>query len=410
MGNALIARNFYILTILTPKHKQMNIYFKKQVWKLFLLLFAILIGIGSLLYTNHLVKRLSKEERKKIEIWAEATRQLGQQGIDSENINFLVKIIQNNETVPVILINNKEDIISYRNLDTSKVQHPGYLEKTLEEMKEEHEPIEIELNENKKHYIYYKDSIILTKLLYYPYIQLGVILLFIMIAYYAFSVSRKAEQNKVWVGLSKETAHQLGTPTSSLMAWVEMLKLKNVDNKIVDELERDTLRLEKIAARFSRIGSKPVMKKNSLNKLLDSSKQYMDKRFSEKVDLQLNLPSKELFIPLDTALFEWVIENVCKNSYDAIEGAGIIKIDIKENKSYIYIDIIDSGKGIPKSKHKIIFKPGFTTKKSGWGLGLSLSKRIIEDYHDGKIFVLQSDHGGKGTTIRIILKKEHESA
>jgi len=388
----------------------MNIYFKKQVWKLFLLLFAILIGIGSLLYTNHLVKRLSKEERKKIEIWAEATRQLGQQGIDSENINFLVKIIQNNETVPVILINNKEDIISYRNLDTSKVQHPGYLEKTLEEMKEEHEPIEIELNENKKHYIYYKDSIILTKLLYYPYIQLGVILLFIMIAYYAFSVSRKAEQNKVWVGLSKETAHQLGTPTSSLMAWVEMLKLKNVDNKIVDELERDTLRLEKIAARFSRIGSKPVMKKNSLNKLLDSSKQYMDKRFSEKVDLQLNLPSKELFIPLDTALFEWVIENVCKNSYDAIEGAGIIKIDIKENKSYIYIDIIDSGKGIPKSKHKIIFKPGFTTKKSGWGLGLSLSKRIIEDYHDGKIFVLQSDHGGKGTTIRIILKKEHESA
>ncbi len=388
----------------------MNIYSKKQVWKLFLLLFAILIGIGSLLYTNHLVKRLSEEEREKVEIWAEATRQLGQQGIDGGNINFLVKIIQNNETVPVILVNNKEEIISYRNLDTSKVQHPGYLEKTLVEMKEEHEPIEIELNENKKHYIYYKDSIILTKLLYYPYIQLGVILLFIMIAYYAFSVSRKAEQNKVWVGLSKETAHQLGTPTSSLMAWVEMLKLKHVDNKIVDELERDTLRLEKIAARFSRIGSKAVMKKNSLNKLLDSSKQYMDKRFSEKVDLQLNLPSKELFIPLDTALFEWVIENVCKNSYDAIEGAGKINIDIKENKSKIYIDISDTGKGIPKSKHKTIFKPGFTTKKSGWGLGLSLSKRIIEDYHDGKIFVLQSDHGGKGTTIRIVLKKEHESA
>jgi K+-sensing histidine kinase KdpD len=386
----------------------MNIYSKKQVWKLFLLAFAIFIGIGSLLYTNHLVKRLSEEERKKVEIWAEATRQLGQQGIDGGNINFLVKIIQNNETVPVILVNNEGDIISHRNLDTSKVRHPGYLEKTLEEMKEEHEPIEIELNENKKHYIYYKDSIILTKLLYYPYIQLGVILLFIVVAYYAFSISRKAEQNKVWVGLSKETAHQLGTPTSSLMAWVEMLKLKNVDNKIVDELERDTLRLEKIAARFSRIGSKPVMKKNSLNKLLDSSKQYMDKRFSEKVDLQLNLPSKELFIPLDAALFEWVIENVCKNSYDAIEGDGIIKIDVKENKSKIYIDIIDSGKGIPKSKQKTIFKPGYTTKKSGWGLGLSLSKRIIEEYHDGRIFVLQSDQGRKGTTIRIIINKNNE--
>ncbi|MFW6248287.1 MAG: sensor histidine kinase [bacterium] len=388
----------------------MNIYSKKQVWKLFLLLFAIFIGIGSLLYTNHLVNRLSKEERKKVEIWAEATRQLGQQGIEGVNINFLVKIIQNNETVPVILVNDEGNIISHRNLDTSKIQHPGYLEKTLEKMKTVNEPIEIKLNENKKHYIYYKDSIILTKLLYYPYIQLGVILLFIVIAYYAFSVSRKAEQNKVWVGLSKETAHQLGTPTSSLMAWVEMLKLKNVDNKIVDELEQDTLRLEKIAARFSRIGSKPVMKKNSLNKLLDSSKQYMDKRFSEKVDLQLNLPSKELFIPLDRALFEWVIENVCKNAYDAIEGEGTIKIDIKENKSKIYIDISDSGKGIPKSKLKTVFKPGFTTKKSGWGLGLSLSKRIIEDYHDGRIFVLQSDHGGKGTTIRIILKKEHEFA
>ncbi len=386
----------------------MNIYSKKQVWKLFLLFFAIFIGIGSLLYTNHLVKRLSEEEREKVEIWAEATRQLGQQGIDGGNINFLVKIIQNNETVPVILVNNEGDIISHRNLDTSKVQHPGYLGKTLEEMKEEHEPIEIELNENKKHYIYYKDSIILTKLLYYPYIQLGVILLFLVVAYYAFSVSRKAEQNKVWVGLSKETAHQLGTPTSSLMAWVEMLKLKNVDNKIVDELERDTLRLEKIAARFSRIGSKPVMKKNSLNKLLNSSKQYMDKRFSEKVDLQLNLPSKELFIPLDAALFEWVIENVCKNSYDAIEGDGIIKIDVKENKSKLYIDISDSGKGIPKSKQKTIFKPGYTTKKSGWGLGLSLSKRIIEEYHDGKIFVLQSEHGGKGTTIRIIIKKNND--
>lgn len=384
----------------------MNIYFKKQIWKLALLLFAIIIGIGSLLYTNDLVQDLSKEERKKVELWAEATKQLGQKGTSDTDINFLVKIIQNNETVPVILTDADNNIISHRNLDSSKVDDPEYLQHQLAIMKEEHKPIAINLGNDRKNYIYYKDSIILTRLSYYPYVQLGVILIFILMAYYAFSISRKAEQNKVWVGLSKETAHQLGTPTSSLMAWIEMLKMKNVAPDIVKELERDTSRLERIAERFSKIGSKPVLQQHNLKEILEGTKQYLDHRFSENVMFRLQISDENLTLPLNPPLFEWVIENVCKNAYDAIEGKGTIDIAVTENKTKVYIDITDSGKGIPKSKQKTIFKPGYTSKKNGWGLGLSLSRRIIEVYHKGKIFVLQSDNNGKGTTIRIVLKKE----
>jgi hypothetical protein len=386
----------------------MNIYSQKQIWKSLLLVFAIIIGFGSLWYTNILVKRLSEEERKKVELWAEATRQLGQTSTSGQDINFLVRIIQNNETVPVILTDTHDTIISYRNLDTSKINNPGYLERQLEIMKDEHNPIQIDLGKDRKNYIYYKDSIILTQLSYYPYVQLTVILLFVLIAYYAFSVSRKAEQNQVWVGLSKETAHQLGTPTSSLMAWVEMLKMKNVDQDIISELERDTLRLEKITARFSKIGSKPALKSMDIVPIIKGTKNYLDKRFSERVKISLNIPKKTIVLPVNPDLFEWVVENVCKNAYDAIEGKGIIDIKVMINRTKVYIDICDTGKGIPKSKQKTIFKPGYTTKKAGWGLGLSLSKRIIEHYHCGRIYVLHSEIE-EGTTVRIALKKENNS-
>ena len=383
----------------------MNIYSKKQRWKYFIIIGALIIGISSLLYTENMVSKLAKEERKKVELWAEATSQLGNIDETDKDFNFLVQIIQNNETVPVILTNKEGDIISYRNLDTSRINNNKYLARQLQKMKEKNEPIEIHFGKDNINYIYYNNSIILTQLSYFPYIQLAVIILFILISYYAFSVARKAEQNQVWVGLSKETAHQLGTPTSSLMAWVELLRMKNVDEEITAELEKDVLRLEKIAARFSKIGSKPNLQLVNITNILQNVLSYLKTRFSDKIALNLHFPDEEIFVPINPPLFEWVIENICKNAYDAIGGKGTIDVYIRKNKHKIYIDIEDDGKGIPKTKHKTIFKPGYTTKRSGWGLGLSLSKRIVEQYHNGRIYVLNAEPD-KGTAIRIALRKK----
>ena len=380
----------------------MNIYSKKQTWKFFLLLFAVSIGVSSLFYTQKLVECLSAEERKKVELWAEATRQLAGSDAMDMDINFLVRIIQDNETVPVILTNKDEEIISYRNLDTTRVKQKGYLQKQLARMKKSHEPIEIVLGDDNKNYIFYKDSTLLNQLYFYPFIQLVIIIIFIFISYYAFSLSRRAEQNQVWVGMSKETAHQLGTPTSSLIAWVEMLRMRNVDETIVAEIEKDVNRLEKITERFSKIGSKPVLKNTNISDIIKNIRLYLSARLSEQVTFLVSLPDYEIIAPVNASLFEWVLENVCKNAYDAISGKGTIHIVAKKKQRKVIIDINDSGKGIPKSKYKTIFKPGFTTKAGGWGLGLSLSKRIIENYHNGKIFV-HSSESGKGTTIRIII-------
>lgn len=385
-----------------------NIYSKKQSWKIYLFLFAVIIGAVSLLYTNKLVQELKTEERKKVELWYEATLELGSLDNPNADINFLVKVIQNNTTIPVILTNEKGNIISYKNLDPERANQSKFLKRQLEIMKEKYEPIVINLADNKKNYIYYKDSTILSHLTYYPYIQLGVIIIFILIAYYAFSISRKAEQNQVWIGLTKETAHQLGTPTSSMMAWIELLKLKNVDSETVFELEKDVNRLSKITERFSKIGGTPSLKEQSLNELLQDIVEYLSARFSSRVKISLDIPYDHVYVPVNRELFEWVIENLCKNAYDAIPGEGNITIKVQQGKNKLSIDVSDTGKGISKNKQKTIFKPGFTTKKTGWGLGLSLSKRIIEDYHCGKIFVLQSDN--KGTTIRICLNKKTYSA
>jgi signal transduction histidine kinase len=382
----------------------MNVYKRKIRWKFFLLLAAIFIGIGSLWYTNNLVRKLAKEERKKMELWAKATSLVPKKDITGESLDFLFSVIQDNETVPVILVDKDTNILMHRNLDSLKINNPKYLEKKLRSMIDENAPIEIAYMPNRKQYLYYNRSIILNKLTYYPLIQLGVILLFILVAYFAFSASRKAEQNQVWLGLSKETAHQLGTPISSLMAWLEIIKDQNTDQVMVEELDKDILRLNKIAERFSKIGSQPVLTKNDLIKVIENTVTYLKSRSSDKVYFSVESDSKEFIMPFNPPLFEWVIENICKNAMDAIEGDGEIKIRISEKNQHAYIDILDNGKGIPKSLHKTIFKPGYTTKERGWGLGLSLTKRIVEEYHKGKIFVSGSEMG-KGTTIRVILKK-----
>lgn len=382
----------------------MNIYTKKLRWKLLLFVSAVIIGVSSLWYTSKLVKKLAIEERKKVELWAEAQSKITNEELSDENLSFYIKVLQYNETVPVILVDKDGNIITQRNLNSKKASKLKYLNRKLSQMKEINKPIEIILSENEKQYLYYSKSIILIKLTYYPYVQLGVILLFIIVSYFAFSYSRKAEQNQVWVGLSKETAHQLGTPISSLLAWMEMMKLKSSDRDMLFELEKDIKRLEKITERFSKIGSKPLLKKENIQKIINTAINYLKSRSSDKITFKLNMPSEELMIPINASLFEWVIENVCKNAIDAVNGSGEIQLSITDHTQVIYIDITDSGKGISKTKFKTIFKPGYTTKERGWGLGLSLTKRIIEEYHDGKIFVSESEIG-KGTVIRIVLRK-----
>lgn len=382
----------------------MNIYRKKILWKYILFLCAVIIGLGSLLYTDSLVKKLAIEERKKVELWAKATNLVANSKIEGECLEFVFTVIKYNVTVPVILVDEDTSIIMYNNLDTVRVTHAGYLEKKLSVMMDENQPIEIPYLPNKKQYLYYSRSTILTALIYYPFIQLGVILLFILVAYFAFSSSRKAEQNQVWVGLSKETAHQLGTPISSLMAWIEMLKLKSTDEGLINELSKDVLRLNKITERFSKIGSQPALVPENLVDIIQNTMNYLRTRSSDKINFEFDCKDDEVIVPINAPLFEWVMENVCKNAMDAIEGEGLIKISINKNSQFISIDIADNGKGIPKSKQKTIFKPGFTTKERGWGLGLSLTKRIIEEYHKGKILVADSELGS-GTTFRIILKK-----
>ena len=275
---------------------------------------------------------------------------------------------------------------------------------TIAEMRSQNTPIAISINNNETQYIFYKDSELLTQLKYYPFFQFGVIGLFILIAYYLFSTSRKSEQNQVWVGLAKETAHQLGTPLSSLMAWVEYLKLKNVDQATIDELSKDVNRLEIITERFSKIGSIPKLIDENVGEVLRSTAAYLQPRISKNVIINFHFSKEErILAPLNTSLFSWVIENLIKNAVDAMQGGGTIDIFMIDQKQFVYIDISDTGHGIPKSKQKTIFEPGFTTKKRGWGLGLSLTKRIIENYHNGKIFVKQSSENG--TVFRIVLKK-----
>ena len=381
----------------------MDIYLQKFRFKQYLLILAVISAILSLLYTFWLVQKLSQGERRYIALWAEAVKEL--EGVDLEEGVSLVtfKLLRENTNIPAILVDENQQYIT-SNREQIREKSPEKIQALIEEMKADRKPIVIQFSGG-KHYIYYQDSVVLRQLFLYPFFQFGIVVLFIVAAYVAFSASRRAEENQVWVGMSKETAHQLGTPISSLIAWVEMLKFKNEDQTLIDEVAKDVQRLETITERFSKIGSTPVLKPANLIYVLQNSVNYISSRTSNKVQYNLHLAEqKELFIPMNIPLFEWVIENLCKNAIDAMAGAGSISISLSRQQQMVVIDITDTGKGLPKNKYKTVFKPGYTSKKRGWGLGLSLAKRIIESYHQGKIFILNSIIG-EGTTFRIILNK-----
>ncbi len=499
-----------------------NIYNKKQRWKLGLAAAALLIIIVSLWYTKNLVKKISSSEKEKVELWAkavqkkanlvkftnelfekikigerkkaelyaEATKQLS---ADAQDVSFVLKVLQENTSVPVILTNENDEIQISRNLDSTREKDKVYLQEQLEIMKglyppveinvyrgikqklyhkdsrvfsdiklvfdsliksfitevavnsaavpviytnstkdkiialgkidssevdtpeklkhklkelsAENTPIKVDLGEGTSDFIFYAPSELLTQLKYYPYVQFGAIGLFLLIAYILFSTARKAEQNQVWVGMSKETAHQLGTPLSSLMAWNEHLRGVGVDDSIVSEMQQDVKRLNTITDRFSKIGSQPTLVPSNINQVLIDSVEYLKNRTSKNTKYSLKLPEENLQVHLCVPLFEWVIENICKNAVDAMEGKGEIEVALIDVPEGLFVDISDTGKGIPKSKFKTVFEPGYTSKQRGWGLGLSLCKRIIENYHNGKIYVLKSELN-KGTTFRIELKRE----
>lgn len=388
----------------------MDIYLKRRRWKTLLLFVAVIIGVASLAYTNWLTKKMAGEERKKVELWAEATIRFaepeipGQEELSTTYSLLILKILEQNTTIPIIIVDS-DVIISDANISYNEARKTEVLEKELKKMIDYAEPIPIEISEDNYQYLYYRESSILRNLRFYPFVQLIVIIIFIAVSYFAFNATQRAEQNQVWVGMSKETAHQLGTPISSLMAWIEILKLKNIDPQLIKEFEKDTQRLERITERFSKIGSKPELMRLNITEVLSSSVNYLKTRSSSKVIFESTFSEKEYIeTPLNAALFSWVIENICKNAIDAIENDGKITIGLKEKTEQVFIDITDTGVGIAKSQFKTIFQPGFSTKKRGWGLGLSLAKRIIEIYHNGKIFIKSSEIGN-GTTFRIVLNK-----
>ncbi|WP_436414418.1 sensor histidine kinase [Petrimonas sp.] len=372
----------------------------RQLVKYAFVVIAIAIAVVSLVFSNRLVKELAKEERNKVEIWAAATELLAT-GDENADMNLVLQILQSNKTIPVILYDKTSETATANNIKLPEKNTHEFLIKKIDEFSEKHDPIPLdELDQ----YVYYDDSYILKRLQAYPYVQLLVISIFIALAFFALRSSQKAQQNKVWVGLSKETAHQLGTPISSLIAWKEYLKLKDIDSALMDEMGKDVHRLEVIADRFSKIGSASDRKPVEWQAEVKKSVAYLEKRISDKVQLIFDFPESPAIVRLNESLFSWVIENLTKNAVDAMSGQGTITYSMGEKGKYYYLDITDTGKGIPKSKFNNIFSPGFTTKERGWGLGLSLAKRIVENYHDGKIFVKQSELG-KGSTFRILLRK-----
>ncbi len=381
---------------------------------------AALIGVATTWYTNVLVQELAEDERLKIELWADATEFLANASTETANNSpVLFSIIANNSTIPIItvdangslliannikLYDKDNELVTGQNLSDLSKKSERYIKRQLSIMKDKHDPIVIDLGGDTQ-YLYYKDSVTLSRIQLFPILQLAVIFLFIFIAYFAFSSSRRAEQNQVWVGMSKETAHQLGTPISSLLAWMELMKMKETDQRLLKEVGKDVERLETIADRFSKIGSAPVLYDEDLLSVLSGAVNYLKNRSSNKVIFNLDFGEHdELIIPLNVSLFDWVVENLCKNAIDAMDGRGEISISVLDQGQVIYIDIADSGKGLSKNNYKVIFQPGYTTKPRGWGLGLSLVKRIIENYHSGKVFVKNSEIS-KGTTFRIVLKK-----
>jgi nitrogen fixation/metabolism regulation signal transduction histidine kinase len=382
----------------------LNTYTTKKYIKIILLLLALAIGLFSLYYSNRMVIKLSKEERKKISQWAEA-QELIAKADPEQDISFYAKIVESNTTIPVFLA-DESGYLTYRNIDSSVIRSKRQIKIYFEELKAETAPIEIKITDDYSQYVYYDESSILKQLKIYPFIQLGIVGLFVVVSYFAFSYSRRAEENQVWVGLAKETAHQLGTPMSSLMAWVELIETDKsfATSESLAEMRKDLDRLRVITERFSKIGSVPIIAKSDISQQLQLAIDYIKTRSSDEVVYIYESQAIGAMANINVPLFDWVIENICKNAMDAMEGRGTITIKCRTKGEHIVIDITDTGKGMPKGLFKRVFKPGFTTKRRGWGLGLSLVKRIVENYHKGHIFVKESIPNKK-TTFRILLKQ-----
>ncbi|MBR4921880.1 MAG: HAMP domain-containing histidine kinase [Prevotella sp.] len=383
--------------------------------KIFLVIAAIVIAVVSLLVSHFLVRDLSKEERHKMETWAEALNVLNNAD-ENTDMSLVLNVIQSNNTIPVIVMDADGNVTDYRNIDMdakTAADSDAYVQQYGKRMYHDGNYIKIHLGDSvdTKDYqlVCYDESTMIKRLAQYPYWQLGIVMIFVVVAIFALLASKRAEQNKVWVGLSKETAHQLGTPISSLMAWVEILKENYPEDKLIPEMDKDVKRLELIAERFSKIGSLPEPVEASMNDALSHVVDYMNLRTSKKVEIVRHLPEEEVIVKMNPQLFEWVIENLCKNAVDAMEGSGKIDLTLTDEDGRVVIEVKDNGKGIRKKDIKNVFTPGFTTKKRGWGLGLSLAKRIVEEYHRGRIFVKESEVG-VGTTFRIELEKEKKTA
>lgn len=371
-----------------------------DIFKYVFVAVATVIVVCSWMFTNTLVKGLEAEERRKMEIWARATQQFISAD-ENTDIDFVSSIIEGNTTIPVYMTDTLDNVLFVRNVAGASSDSISYNE-AIQRLKQLGHRIEVNVNGETVQYIYYDDSSLLRKLAYFPYVQFSVIAFFLLVAFLAFSSIKNAEQNKVWVGLSKETAHQLGTPISSLLAWMELMKDRHVDDAHLPEMQKDVERLRVVAERFSKIGSQPTLQKGDLIPVLQNALNYMRGRASKQVTIDMKTDCESVMVNMNVPLLEWVIENLCKNAIDAMDGQGKIELEVSRDANKVYVDVTDTGKGMERSMYKKVFRPGFTTKKRGWGLGLSLTKRIVTEYHKGKIFVKSSEIN-VGTTFRIIL-------
>lgn len=373
--------------------------------KILLVVMAVVMSVGSLVISHFLVRDLKHEEQRKMEIWAEAMRSLNSAD-EYTDLTLVLTVLNSNSTIPVVVLDREGEVQDYRNIplrEGSAEEQMRTVKRKAQSMMDAGRVIRVYLSSTDYMEICYADSLLLRRLAWWPYVQLGLVFVFVVVAIFALLSSKRAEQNKVWVGLSKETAHQLGTPISSLMAWQEMLRETYPDDELLPEMGKDVERLQRIAERFSKIGSLPELRPESLNEVLSAVTQYISRRASNRVRLTCTVPQQPLIVPMCSSLFEWVVENLCKNAIDAMDGQGSITLTASTEGALAVVEVADTGKGIPKNKFRTVFTPGFTTKKRGWGLGLSLAKRIVEEYHHGRIYVKNSEVG-RGTTFRIELK------
>lgn len=382
----------------------MNLFSNTLLFKRVAIAVSFVIVTLILWNTYTFFQKFKTEERVKMEILAEAQKEIGSISDLNASVTLPLKVIENNNSIPMILVDEKGDILYTQNLDSIKSLNPNFIENQLAIMKNQNEPITISYDGKNKQFIYYKDSDLLNKLTYYPIALILILILFLTVIYLFYSSNKAAETNRLWTGMAKETAHQIGTPLSSLLGWISILKMEKVDETYIDEIEKDVYRLNTIANRFSKIGSVPELKSENIISVTKQAFDYLESRSSKQISFSFKTDEKEINTRLNKELFGWVIENLIKNAIDAMQGKGRLQLEISQTQKKVKIIVSDTGKGMPKKLFKQIFKPGFTTKKRGWGLGLSLSKRIVEDYHKGKIFVKKSELG-KGTTFQIVLDR-----